>query len=50
MKRRRMLLALAMVAGAAISASALSAQDPEPEYSPEGAWFALAYASEQLQG
>jgi hypothetical protein len=42
MKRRRMLLALPVVAGAAMSRSATLAQDPEPEYSPEGAWFAVA--------
>jgi hypothetical protein len=42
MKLKRMLLAFAMVAGAATSGSALLAQGGEPSYSPEGAWFAWA--------
>lgn len=42
MKRRIVLPALAMVAWAAMSGSALWAQNPEPSYSPEGAWLAKA--------
>lgn len=42
MKLRIMSLALAMVAWAAMSGSALWAQNPEPSYSPEGAWFVKA--------
>jgi len=42
MKRRTMMLALAMVAWAAMSQSALLAQDPEPSYSLDGAWFGKA--------
>lgn len=42
MKRRIMLPALAMVAWAAMSPSALWAEDHHPSYSPEGAWLAKA--------
>ncbi len=42
MKRRNMLMAPAIVAGALIWSSALLAQDPEMEDSPQGAWFAWA--------
>ncbi|MFN0168196.1 MAG: hypothetical protein ACKV22_17360 [Bryobacteraceae bacterium] len=42
MTRPSILLALAMVAGAAMCPSALVAQGPEPSYSLEGAWFGQA--------
>ncbi len=42
MKRRRMSLALAMAAWAAMSGSVLLAQGVEPSYSLEGALFAWA--------
>lgn len=42
MRHRSMLLALATIAWAAMSGSALRGQDAGPAYSPEGAWRAEA--------
>ncbi len=39
MRRRSLIAALVLVAWAAISGSALRAQEPQASYSPEGAWL-----------
>lgn len=40
--KRKVLLSLVAIAALSISVSAALSQEPEPSYSPDGAWFATA--------